>query len=179
MKHKHGWIQSKWCTTKDHITCHFCLKTYDLQEIDTASPRWWGDPDKAEARRGLVADVGSHHTADKLGSTKLTIWHHTCGTEDKQDTWGDMRTSSEGSSDGFVFFLNCFLSACNLKAAKIAAVFYGWIISCFIGTSWFPFVFPAVLKLSLSTHENRKRNLQSHKCHVCFYVGKIDIASIS
>lgn len=79
----------------------------------------------------------------------------------------------------FFFFLNCFLSACNLKAAKIAAVFYGWIISCFIGTSWFPFVFPAVLKLSLSTHENRKRNLQSHKCHVCFYVGKIDIASIS
>lgn len=50
---------------------HFFL---DLQEVDAASAGWWGNPDKAEAGGGLVADVGSDNTANKLGSTKLTLW---------------------------------------------------------------------------------------------------------
>ncbi|TNN82023.1 hypothetical protein EYF80_007669 [Liparis tanakae] len=51
--------------------------THDLQKVDTASARWRGDPDKAEAGGGLVADMGSNHAANKLGSTKLALWHHT------------------------------------------------------------------------------------------------------
>lgn len=50
---------------------------HDLQEVDTACARRRGDPDKTEAGGGLVADVGSNHTANKLGSTKLPLWHHT------------------------------------------------------------------------------------------------------
>lgn len=45
----------------------------DLQEVDAASARRWSDPDKAEAGGRLVADMGSDHTANKLGSTKLPL----------------------------------------------------------------------------------------------------------
>lgn len=58
--------------------------THDLQEVDAAGARRWGDPDKAKAGGRLVADVGSDHTANKLGSTELPLWHHTWGREEKR-----------------------------------------------------------------------------------------------
>lgn len=59
-----------------------CIDTLDLQEIDAAGAGWRGDPHKTEAGGGLVADVGSHNTANKLGSSILTIWNHTWRTEE-------------------------------------------------------------------------------------------------
>lgn len=39
-----------------HSHTHTFVYLYS-QEVDTASARWWGDPDKAEAGGGLVANM--------------------------------------------------------------------------------------------------------------------------
>lgn len=76
------------CLGKMHFSCfkicsgqHGCFicDISDLQEVDAAGTGRWSDPDEAEAGGGLVADVGGDHAADKLGSTELTLRHHTCG----------------------------------------------------------------------------------------------------
>lgn len=53
-----------------------CVSVH-LQEVHAAGAGGRGDPDEAESGGGLVADVRGHHTADKLGSTKLPLRHHT------------------------------------------------------------------------------------------------------
>lgn len=72
-------------TLKYFILTHMThIWTHDLQEVHTASARWWCNPDKAETGRGLVADMRGDHTANKLGSSKLTLWHHTWRKEEKR-----------------------------------------------------------------------------------------------
>lgn len=68
-------------STRSPISCFSCYYLFifpratqkDLQEIHAAGAGWWGDPNKTEAGGGLVADVGGHDAANKLGSSKLTI----------------------------------------------------------------------------------------------------------
>ena len=69
--------------------------THDLQEIDAAGAGWWRNPHKTEAGGGLVADMGSHDTADKLGSSILAIWNHTWRTEEDRGGGDEQKISAE------------------------------------------------------------------------------------
>lgn len=106
-----GYTQVLLCITKLLIysfSASFSLRPFssrfslDLQEVHAASARRWRNPDKAEAGGGLVADVGSHDAANKLGSTKLTLWHYTWRREDKQGKW---EVKTKGEFLYFVFLL--------------------------------------------------------------------------
>lgn len=59
-------------------------QTEDLQEVDTACAGWWSNPDKAEAGGGLMTDMRSHNTADKLGPSKRPLWYHTWRTIERR-----------------------------------------------------------------------------------------------
>lgn len=151
---------------KSLLICLFCLNFYftirytwltgnwrsPCQVVGQSRQSWsWWRAGGWRGKPPHCRQTGFHQTDDRVS-------HLGERGKGKRDMKGQMRLAVKVSNGVFYFFGNC--SAFKLKAANTAVVFHGWIISCFIGSSWFPlflfFVSSTVLKCTLSTHKNKK-----------------------